>query len=133
MYCENCIQINPLPKCIEPGGSIVLTNITFPDNVSETMWAVLVNHSSDFTVMWEFTTDAMGEIIETNGVATTGLDITNAYDLMNHSYELEFLTKPGLEPITATVDGQSACCFKFTVIKGLVGDGEVPLTTGTCA
>ena len=83
--------------------------------------------------MFEFTTDAMGEIIETNGVASTGLDITYAYDLMNHSYELEFLTKPGLEPVTASVDGQEGCCVKFTVMKGLVGDGEIPLTTGTCA
>lgn len=132
MYCKDCIQINPLPKCVEPGGTIVLTGLTFPDNPSETMWALLNNMSSDLTTMFEFTTDGMGEIIETNGVASTGLDITYAYNLMNHSYELEFLTKPGMEPVTVNVDGQEGCCVKFTVMKGLVGDGEIPVTTGTC-
>ena len=133
MYCKDCIQINPLPKCVEPGGSIVLTGISFPDNVSETMWAVMFNLSSDYSLMFEFTTDGMGEIIDTDGNPTTGLDITSAYDLMNHSYQIEFLTKPGLEPVTASVDGQLGCCVKFKVMNGLVGDGEIPLTTGTCA
>ncbi len=82
MYCKDCIQINPLPKCVEPGGSIVLTGITFPDNVSETMWAVMFNLSSDYSLMFEFTTDGMGEIIDTDGNPTTGLDITTAYDLL---------------------------------------------------
>jgi len=133
MYCKDCIQINPLPKCVEPGGSIVLTGISFPDNPSETMWAVMFNMSSDYSLMFEFTTDGMGEIIDTDGNPTTGLDITTAYDLMNHSYEIEFLTKPGLEPVTVSVDGQLGCCVKFTVMNGLIGDGEIPLTTGTCA
>ena len=131
MYCKNCIQVNPLPRCAEPGASVVLTGITFPDNVSTTLYAILWDVSNNRQVLWTITVDGLGEIIETDGTATPGLDITSAYDLMGHSYELEFTTL-NLESVSATIDGQVGCCVKFTTLKPLVATGDIALTTGQC-
>lgn len=131
IYCKECIQINPLPKCLAPGDSLYLTGITFPDNVGSDLYAILHNISSLNTIMWTIGIDANGEIISTNGVATTGLDISDAYDLMNHSYEIEFTTTE-LEPVTAVIGDQQGCCLKFGVLKPLQASGEYPVTTGTC-
>ena len=131
MYCENCIQVNPLPRCVEPGGEIILTGINFPNDSNTNLYAILWNHSMNRQILYNLTIDGSGDIIETDGVASTGLNITDAYDLMGHSYELEF-TNLDMEAVTATIDGQSACCVKFTTLKPLVGNGEIELTTGTC-
>jgi hypothetical protein len=131
IYCKECIQINPLPKCLEPGDTLNLTGITFPDNVSSDLYAILYNISSLNTIMWTIGTDANGEIISTNGVASNGLDVTEAYDLMNHSYEIEF-TNTELEPVTAVVQDKEGCCIKFGVLKPLKAAGDFPVTTGTC-
>ena len=131
MYCKNCIQINPLPRCVEPGEEIVLTGISFPDNVSSELYAILWDISNNRQVLWKITTDANGDIIETDGVASTGLNVTDAYNLMGHSYELEFTTLD-LVSVTAVIDGQIGCCAKFITLKPLVGAGEIALTTGTC-
>ena len=77
------------------------------------------------------TTDGTGDIIETDGVASTGLNLTDAYDLMGHSYELEFTTLD-LQSVSVTIDGQTGCCAKFTTLKPLVGAGEIALSTGGC-
>lgn len=130
-YCKNCIQVNPLPKCIEEGNTLVLTNITLPDYPSSDLFAILHNISSLSTIIWQITTDIDGNIVATDGNPTNGLDITNAFDFMNHSYEIEFTTT-GLEPVMAHVDGQIGCCIKFRVLKGLLAGGDYELTTGTC-
>ena len=131
MYCKSCQQVNPLPRCVEPDGDIILTGLTFPDYTNSTLYAILWDHSMNRQIMWTFTTDGSGEIIETDGVASTGLNITDAYNLMGHSYEIEF-TNTNLESVTAVVDGQQTCCIKFTTLKPLVGNGEIELSTGTC-
>ena len=131
MYCKSCLQVNPLPRCVEPGGEIVLTGITFPDHINTELYAILWDHSMNRQVLYKITTDGSGEIIETDGVASTGLNITDAYNLMGHSYEIEF-TNPNLESVTAVIDGQQTCCIKFTTLKPLVGDGEIELSTGVC-
>jgi len=131
MYCKNCIQINALPRCVEPGEEIILTGINFPNNVSSQLYAILWDISNNRQVLWTITTDSNGDIIETDGVASTGLNVSDAYDLMGHSYELEFTTLD-LVSVTATIDGQSGCCAKFTTLKPLVGAGEIALTTGSC-
>lgn len=132
MYCKSCIKVNDLPKCVEPGGSIVLTGIVLPDNTEQELYAVFINHSSDRTTMFTVMTDVDGYIVETNGDPTNGLDVTAAYDLMNHSYAIEFLDKLTLEPVTITIDGMTACCIEFEVIKGLMGNGEYTISTGGC-
>ena len=131
MYCKNCISVNPLPRCVEPGEEIILTGISFPDNVSSELYAILWDISNNRQVLWKITTDANGDIIETDGVASTGLNVTDAYNLMGHSYELEFTTLD-LVSVTAVIDGQIGCCAKFITLKPLVGAGEIALTTGTC-
>lgn len=131
MYCKNCINVNPLPRCVEPGEEIILTGISFPDNVSSELYAILWDISNNRQVLWKITTDANGDIIETDGVASTGLNVTDAYNLMGHSYELEFTTLD-LVSVTAVIDGQIGCCAKFITLKPLVGAGEIALTTGTC-
>lgn len=131
IYCKQCIQINPLPKCLAPGDTLNLVGITFPDNVGSDLYVILINHSTERTIMWTIGTDINGEIISTNGVASNGLDITDAYDMMNHSYELEF-TNTELEPVIAHVDGETGCCLKFNVLKPLVAAGDFQVTTGTC-
>lgn len=131
MYCKNCIQVNPLPRCVEPGEEIILTGINFPNNVSSELYAILWDISNNRQVLWKITTDANGDIIETDGVASTGLNVTDAYNLMGHSYELEFTTLD-LVSVTAVIDGQIGCCAKFITLKPLVGAGEIALTTGTC-
>lgn len=131
MYCKTCIKVNPLPRCVEPGSHITLIGITFPNDVSTNLYAILWDVSNNRQNLFNITIDAMGEIIETDGVASTGLNITDAYNLMGHSYELEFTTLD-LEPVIATIDGEQGCCVKFTTLKPLVGDGEVLLTTGQC-
>ena len=131
MYCKNCIQVNPLPRCVEPGEEIILTGISFPDNVSSELYAILWDISNNRQVLWKITTDSNGDIIETDGVASTGLNVTDAYNLMGHSYELEFTTLD-LVSVTAVIDGQIGCCAKFITLKPLVGAGEIALTTGTC-
>lgn len=131
MYCKNCIQVNPLPRCVEPGEEIILTGISFPDNVSSELYAILWDISNNRQVLWKITTDVNGDIIETDGVASTGLNVTDAYNLMGHSYELEFTTLD-LVSVTAVIDGQIGCCAKFITLKPLVGAGEIALTTGTC-
>ena len=131
MYCKNCITVNPLPRCVEPGEEIILTGISFPDNVSSELYAILWDISNNRQVLWKITTDANGDIIETDGVASTGLNVTDAYNLMGHSYELEFTTLD-LVSVTAVIDGQIGCCAKFITLKPLVGAGEIALTTGTC-
>ena len=131
MYCKNCITVNPLPRCVEPGEEIILTGISFPDNVSSELYAILWDISNNRQVLWKITIDANGDIIETDGVASTGLNVTDAYNLMGHSYELEFTTLD-LVSVTAVIDGQIGCCAKFITLKPLVGAGEIALTTGTC-
>ena len=131
MYCKNCITVNPLPRCVEPGEEIILTGISFPDNVSSELYAILWDISNNRQVLWKITTDSNGDIIETDGVASTGLNVTDAYNLMGHSYELEFTTLD-LVSVTAVIDGQIGCCAKFITLKPLVGAGEIALTTGTC-
>ena len=131
MYCKSCLQVNPLPRCVESGGEIILTGISFPDNVSSELYAILWDISNNRQVLWKITTDANGDIIETDGVASTGLNVTDAYNLMGHSYELEFTTLD-LVSVTAVIDGQIGCCAKFITLKPLVGAGEIALTTGTC-
>jgi hypothetical protein len=131
MYCKSCLQVNPLPRCVEQGGEIILTGLTFPDYTNTSLYAILWDHSMNRQIMWTITTDGTGEIIETDGVASTGLNITDAYNLMGHAYEIEF-TNTNLEPVLATVDGQTGCCIKFTTLKPLVGNGEIELSTGTC-
>ena len=131
MYCKSCLQVNPLPRCVEPGGEIILTGITFPNDVSTNLYAILWDISNNRQNLFNITIDGLGEIIETDGVASTGLNLTDAYNLMGHSYELEF-TNLNLEPVTATIDGTDTCCIKFTTLKPLVGDGEIALSTGQC-
>jgi len=131
MYCKSCLQVNPLPRCVESGGEIILTGITFPNDVSTNLYAILWDISNNRQNLFNITVDGLGEIIETDGVASTGLNLTDAYNLMGHSYELEF-TNLNLEPVTATIDGTDTCCIKFTTLKPLVGDGEIELTTGQC-
>lgn len=131
MYCKNCIQVNPLPRCVEPGQEIILTGINFPNDVSTTLYAILWDISNNRQTLFTITVDANGDIIETDGVASTGLNLTDAYDLMGHSYELEFTTLD-LQSVTVTIDGQTGCCAKFTTLKPLVGAGEIALTTGSC-
>lgn len=131
MYCKNCIQVNPLPRCVESGEEIILTGISFPDNVSSELYAILWDISNNRQVLWKITTDVNGDIIETDGVASTGLNVTDAYNLMGHSYELEFTTLD-LVSVTASIDDQLGCCAKFITLKPLVGAGEIALTTGTC-
>lgn len=131
MNCNNCIEVNPLPKCLPPNGNLSLLGITFPNDISSDLFAILVNHSSNLTLMWEIGTDINGEIISTDGVATNGLDVTDAYDLMEHSYEIKF-TNSNLEPVIASIDGLTGCCIKFKVLKPLVANGEYLLTTGVC-
>lgn len=120
-----------MPRCVEPGEEIILTGISFPDNVSSELYAILWDISNNRQVLWKITTDANGDIIETDGVASTGLNVTDAYNLMGHSYELEFTTLD-LVSVTAVIDGQIGCCAKFITLKPLVGAGEIALTTGTC-
>ena len=131
MYCKSCLQVNPLPRCVESGGEIILTGITFPNDVSTNLYAILWDISNNRQNLFNITVDGLGEIIETDGVASTGLNLTDAYNLMGHSYELEF-TNLNLEPVAATIDGTDTCCIKFTTLKPLVGDGEIELTTGQC-
>ena len=131
MYCKNCIKVNPLPRCVESGGEIILTGITFPNDVSTTLYAILWDVSNNRQNLFNITVDGLGEIIETDGVASTGLNLTDAYNLMGHSYELEFTTL-GLEPVIATINGEQGCCVKFNTLKPLVGNGEIQLTTGQC-
>ena len=131
MYCKKCLQVNPLPRCVEPGGEIILTGITFPNDVNTILYAILWDISNNRQNLFNITVDGLGEIIETDGVASTGLNLTDAYNLMGHSYELEFTTL-GLEPVIATIDGTDTCCLKFTTLKPLVGNGEIELTTGQC-
>ena len=108
-----------------------MTGITFPNNVSTNLYAILWDVSNNRQSLFTLTIDAMGEITETDGNPTAGVDITSAYDLMGHSYELEFTTL-NLEPVIASIEGQQSCCVKFTTLKPLVGDGEIELTTGQC-
>jgi len=131
MYCKSCLQVNPLPRCVEPGGEIILTGITFPNDTNTNLYAILWDISNNRQNLFNITIDGSGEIIETDGVASTGLNLTDAYNLMGHSYELEF-TNLNLESVTATIDGTNTCCIKFTTLKPLVGDGEIELTTGQC-
>lgn len=131
MYCKDCIKVNPLPRCVEPSQEIILTGINFPNDVSTTLYAILWDISNNRQVMWTITTDGTGDIIETDGVASTGLNLTDAYDLMGHSYELEFATLD-LQSVSVTIDGQTGCCAKFTTLKTLVGAGEIALSTGGC-
>jgi len=131
MYCKSCLKVNPLPRCVEPGGEIILTGITFPNDVSTNLYAILWDISNNRQNLFNITVDGLGEIIETDGVASTGLNLTDAYNLMGHSYELEF-TNLNLESVTATIDGTNTCCIKFTTLKPLVGDGEIELSTGQC-
>jgi len=131
MYCKSCLQVNPLPRCVEPGGEIILTGITFPNDVSTNLYAILWDISNNRQNLFNITVDGLGEIIETDGVASTGLNLTDAYNLMGHSYELEF-TNLNLESVTTTIDGTNTCCIKFTTLKPLVGDGEIALSTGQC-
>lgn len=130
-YCKNCIQVNPLPKCIEEGNTLVITNITFPNNISSDLFAILHNKSSLLSILWQITTDVDGNIVATDGNPTNGLDITRAYDMMNHSYEIEFTTT-NLEPVMAEVDGNVGCCIKFKVMKELLAGGDYELSTGVC-
>lgn len=130
-YCKSCIQVNPLPRCMEADGSIVLTGITFPNNLNATLYAIMYNISFDRNWLWTITTDGTGQVVSTDGQASTGIDISDSYDLMNHAYEMEFTTT-NLEPVIATVDGETGCCIKFNTLKPLVGDGEIELTTGQC-
>jgi hypothetical protein len=82
--------------------------------------------------MWTATIDGNGNIIETNGVATSGLDITDAYDLMNHHYQIEFLDKITLESLEITIDEQVGCCIDFYVEKAIKGDGIFTISTTGC-
>jgi len=131
MYCKDCIKVNPLPRCVEQGEEIILTGITFPNNFSSNLYAILWDISNNRQTLWTITIDINGEIIETDGVASTGLNITDAYNLMGHSYELEFTTLD-LESVTVVIDGETGCCAKFTTLKPLVGAGEIALSTGQC-
>jgi uncharacterized membrane protein affecting hemolysin expression len=130
-YCKNCIQVNPLPKCLAEGNTLNITNIVFQDNPSSDLFAILHNISSDITILWQITTDIDGYIVATDGNPTNGLDITSAFDLMNHSYEIEF-TNTNLEPVTATINDITGCCIKFKVLKELSASGDFELSTGTC-
>lgn len=130
-YCKTCIQVNPLPRCVAPDGVILLAGITFPNNLNDTLYAIMYNISYDRNWLWTITTDGTGQVVSTDGQPTIGIDITDAYDLMNHAYEMEFTTT-SLEPVIATVDGETGCCIKFNTFKPLVGDGEIELTTGQC-
>ena len=131
MYCKECIKVNPLPRCVEPGEEIILTGINFPNDVSTTLYAILWDISNNRQTLFTITVDGSGDIIETDGVASTGLNLTDAYDLMGHSYELEFTTLD-LQSVSVTIDGQTGCCAKFTTLKPLVGAGEIALSTGGC-
>ena len=130
--CSNCIKVTPLPKCLEAEGQIVLTGMTLPTYINSEVFAVLHNYSSDYTTMWTATIDGTGDIIETDGVPTNGLDISEAYDLMNHHYKIKFMDKVTLETIEVEVNGSTGCCVDFNVVKGLYGNGEYQLTTPIC-
>jgi hypothetical protein len=132
MNCKNCIKVNPLPKCVETDGVIIIDNILLTTALNTEVFALLHNYSSDATTMWNATIDGTGNIIETNGVATSGLDITDAYDLMNHHYSLEFLDKITMESLEITIDGQVGCCIDFFVQKGIKGDGVYTISTNGC-
>lgn len=132
MNCQNCIKVNPLPKCLEPSGQILVTGINIPTYLNSEIFVVLHNYSSDSTIMWTATTDGNGDIIETDGVPTNGLDISEAYDLMNHHYKFKFMDKLTLETIEVVVDGQTGCCIDFKVVNGLSGDGEYQLSIPVC-
>lgn len=132
MNCINCIKVNPLPKCLEPSGQILVTGINIPTYLNSEIFVVLHNYSSDNTIFWTATTDSNGDIIETDGVPTNGLDISEAYDLMNHHYKFKFMDKLTLETIEVVVDGQTGCCIDFKVLNGLSGDGEYQLSIPVC-
>lgn len=132
MACTNCIKINPLPKCVDAEGSIELTGITFPDNTDQEIFMVLHNLSTDRPLLFTLLTDLDGEVIETNAVASVGINLTAAYNLMNHKYKLEFLDKITMEPITALVGTTEGCCVEFTVISGMSGSGEYVANTEVC-
>ncbi len=100
--------------------------------VAAGVWSVFnARATADGATAAEAAVDGSGDIIETDGVASTGLNLTDAYDLMGHSYELEFTTLD-LQSVSVTIDGQTGCCAKFTTLKPLVGAGEIALSTGGC-
>ena len=132
MYCNNCIKINPLPKCVEVGSEIILTGLNFPYNLNESIYGILHNVSSDLTLMFSLFIDGSGNIVTTNGEISSGFNLTEAYDFMNHSYKIEFVDVISLEPVTVNVNGTEGCCIEFKVIKGLVGSGEYLVSTNQC-
>ncbi len=70
MYCKDCIKVNPLPRCVEPGQEIILTGINFPNDVSTTLYAILWDISNNRQTLFTITVDGSGDIIETDGVAS---------------------------------------------------------------
>lgn len=132
MNCKNCIKVNPLPKCVETDGVILIGGIVLSTALNSEVFALLHNYSSDHTTMWNATIDGVGVIVGTNGLPTTGLDITDAYDLMNHHYKLEFLDKITMESLEITIDDQVGCCIDFYTQKGIKGDGLFTISTTGC-
>ncbi len=59
MYCKDCIKVNPLPRCVEPGQEIILTGINFPNDVSTTLYAILWDISNNRQTLFTITVDGI--------------------------------------------------------------------------
>jgi len=132
MKCDQCIQINAIPKCLTAEGSIVMSNLLFPDNLEQELYAILTNTATSKEITFTLLTDEFGNVVESDGVESVGLDLSSAYDLMNHVYKLYFIDKLTMQPATVNICGETGCCVEFGVITSLAGNGVYPATSGGC-
>ena len=116
MSCNNCIQINPLPRCIDQTDALI-ENIIFTDNINSSVNMFLKNVATGKNTFFILTTNGSGEVITTDAVASSGIDLTKAYDLMDHPYKLEFTDPLTSKPITAYVGTDSGCCIEFATTQ----------------
>jgi hypothetical protein len=109
-----------------------MSNLLFPENLEQELYAILTNTATSKEITFTLLTDEFGNVVESDGVESVGLDLSSAYDLMNHVYKLTFLDKLTMQPATVNICGETGCCVEFGVITSLAGDGVYPATSGSC-
>lgn len=129
MNCQECIKINPLPRCIDPGDDMLLENVVFENNPDDEIRAILEDIATGRKDSFLITTDANGEVVETYGEASDGINLKEYYNLMDHPYKLSFLDTETSQPIEATVDESKGCCIEFNTIQ--IADNDLNQVTAS--
>lgn len=113
MPCNSCVKIRPLPECLQANETMTLDGIDFG---SETVATVMLTDKAT----------GRNTIFE-------DLEITEAFPLMNHTYELQFFNE-AMEQIPFTIDADvTGCCLEFDILESMVfAGGNWTVTSTEC-